>query len=243
MLSPQLSFASTGRAPREDLSAGQRWLLTAGAVLLHGVMAIVIWRSSTLPAIPPEPAPLMVSLITNDVVQVAPPKPPEPEPPKPTPVKPVMAPPKVQPAVLASNRAPAPQDMQVPAVPEPAPPAPPPPVEAMPTAPVTTAPESTTPPPPKVLPSSAVGFLVRPSAVYPPASLELGESGTVTMMLLIDEQGRPKDVQVTKSSGYPRLDRAAVAAVREARFKLYSRVGVEAAVMFTHRITLKLEVR
>ncbi|RZK99149.1 MAG: hypothetical protein EOP36_20165, partial [Rubrivivax sp.] len=104
MLSTQFPFASGDHAPRADLSASQRGLLTAGAVLLHGVLAIAVWHSSNLPQMPPEPAPLMVSLITNEVVQVAPPTPPVVEPPKPVPPKPVTTPPKVQPTVVASNR-------------------------------------------------------------------------------------------------------------------------------------------
>lgn len=243
MLSTQYSFASEGHEPRSDLSGGQRWLLTAGAVLLHGVLAIVVWHASKLPPIPPEPAPLMVSLITNEVVQIAPPKPPEPEPPKPVPPKPVTTPPKVQPTVVASQRAPAPQDMVVPAAPEPpAPATPPPPTPAAPpTAQVTTAPEPTTPPTPKILSSSAVSILVDAKPVYPAASMELGEVGTVTMMLLIDEQGRVKDVQVTKSSGYPRLDRAAVAAQRQLRLKPYIEAGVPRSVYVPRSATFNLD--
>jgi protein TonB len=245
MLLPPFSLASGDHAPRADLSASQRWLLTAGAVLLHGLMAIVIWHSSTLPAIPPEPAPLMVSLITNDVVQVAPPKPPEPEPPKPTPPRPVATPPKVQPTVVASNRTPAPQDMVVPAAPEPPAPAPPPPPEqvAQPAAPVSMAPQPTTPPPPKVLSSSAVGILVDVQPVYPPASLELGESGTVTLMLLIDERGHLKEAQVTKSSGYTRLDRSAMAAAKQIRFKPYMEAGVARSVYAPRSFTFNLDER
>ena len=37
--------------------------------------------------------------------------------------------------------------------------------------------------------------------------------------LLVDEQGRPRDIEVAKSSGFPRLDRAAVQAMRAARFQ------------------------
>ncbi|MGH6647696.1 energy transducer TonB [Aquabacterium sp.] len=225
------------------MSAGQRGLLTAGAVLLHGLLAIVVWHSSTIPDIPPEPAPLMVSLISNEVVQVAPPTPPVAEPPKPVPPKPVATPPKVQPTVVASNRAPAPQDMVVPAAPEPPAPTPPPVQAAQPTAPVATAPEPVTPQAPKVLPSSGVKPLVPAKPIYPPASLELGESGTVTMMLLLDEQGRLKDIQVTKSSGYPRLDRAAIAAERLARYAPYIEAGVPRSVYVPHSITFNLDER
>ncbi|MBC7699865.1 energy transducer TonB [Aquabacterium sp.] len=251
------SFAGGGdQAPRADLSPSQRWTLTAGAVLLHGIVAIAAWRSATLPAIPPDPAPLMVSLITNDAVPLAPPAPPTAEPPKPVaapkPVVPV-APQKTPPPVLASTRAAEPKDMQVPvSAPEPRPvPAvtTPTPVQNTPTAAATsatsTAPSSepAVPPPPKTLPSSAVRFLIKPQPVYSAASLELGESGTVTMLILVDEQGRTKEVQVTKSSGYPRLDRAAVAAERAARFQPYLEAGVPSSVWVPHSITFNLEER
>jgi protein TonB len=103
--------------------------------------------------------------------------------------------------------------------------------------------EPAVPPPPKTLPSSAVRFLIKPQPVYSAASLELGESGTVTMLILVDEQGRTKEVQVTKSSGYPRLDRAAVAAERAARFQPYLEAGVPRSVWVPHSITFNLEER
>ncbi|RZI83613.1 MAG: energy transducer TonB, partial [Rubrivivax sp.] len=106
-----------------------------------------------------------------------------------------------------------------------------------------TATESPVPQPPKTLPSSAVRFLIKPAPVYSQASQELGESGTVTMMILVDEQGRAKEVQVSKSSGYPRLDRAAVAAERAARFQPHLEAGVPRSVWVPHSITFNLDER
>lgn len=238
MLLPQLYPAFGAHAPRSDLSAGQRWLLTVGAVLLHGLIAVGVWHSSTVPVSPQEPAPLMVTLI-NEVVQT-PPTPPVPEPPKPEPPKPVVTPIKREPTVVASNRAPTPQDMQVPAAPEPPAPTPPPMPAAPPTATVATAPEPA-PPPPKFLPSSAVGYLIEPKLVFPTASQELGESGLVTLEVLVDVDGRAKDVQVTKSSGYPRLDRAAVTAMKAARFKPYIHNGVPLSIRAVAVLNFNLE--
>lgn len=239
MLLPQLSPAFGEHAPRSDLSAGQRWLLTVGAVLLHGLIAIAVWHSSTVPVSPPEPAPLMVSLI-NEVVQAPPPKPAEVEPPKPETPKPVVTPPKREPTVVASKRAAEPQDMQVPAAPEPPAPPPPPVPSTAPAAPVAAAPEPA-PPPPKILPSSAVGYLIEPKLVFPAASQELGESGLVIVEVLVDIDGRPKDVQVTKSSGYPRLDRAAVTAMKAARFRPYIHNGVPMSIRATAPLNFNLD--
>lgn len=58
----------------------------------------------------------------------------------------------------------------------------------------------------------------RVEPAYPPSSRRLGEQGTVTLKVLVDEKGRPKDVVVGQSSGFPRLDQAAMEAVRRWRF-------------------------
>lgn len=62
-------------------------------------------------------------------------------------------------------------------------------------------------------------YLNPPVLSYPRASRELGETGVVRLRVLVDEQGRPREVEVAKSSGHPRLDQAAVLAMRGARFQ------------------------
>lgn len=58
----------------------------------------------------------------------------------------------------------------------------------------------------------------RVEPAYPPTSRRLGEQGTVKLKVLVDEKGRPKDVVVGESSGFARLDQAAMEAVRRWRF-------------------------
>jgi protein TonB len=58
----------------------------------------------------------------------------------------------------------------------------------------------------------------RVEPAYPPTSRRLGEQGTVKLKVLVDEKGRAKDVVVGQSSGFPRLDQAAMEAVRKWRF-------------------------
>ena len=55
----------------------------------------------------------------------------------------------------------------------------------------------------------------RVDPIYPPASRRAGEEGTGVFRVLVDPNGRPQDVQVLTSSGFPRLDEAAVAAIRK----------------------------
>jgi protein TonB len=45
---------------------------------------------------------------------------------------------------------------------------------------------------------------------YPPVSRRLGETGTVSLRLMISVDGMVTDAVVTRSSGFPRLDEAAV---------------------------------
>jgi protein TonB len=75
---------------------------------------------------------------------------------------------------------------------------------------------------------------------YPPMSRRLGESGVVVLRVLIDEVGLPREVQVETSSGYPRLDEAAIAAVRRARFVPHSEGGRARAAVA--RVPIRFEL-
>lgn len=58
----------------------------------------------------------------------------------------------------------------------------------------------------------------RVEPTYPSASRRAGEEGSVRLKVLVDEKGRPRDVTVANSSGFARLDQAAMEAVRKWRF-------------------------
>ena len=53
---------------------------------------------------------------------------------------------------------------------------------------------------------------------YPPLSAELGEQGTVVVRMQIGPDGFVTSADVVQTSGYPRLDGAAVAALSKWRF-------------------------
>jgi protein TonB len=57
------------------------------------------------------------------------------------------------------------------------------------------------------------------SVTYPPQSARLREQGRVVVKVLIGTDGRAQQAEVLTSSGYPRLDQAALASVRAARFR------------------------
>ena len=106
------------------------------------------------------------------------------------------------------------------------PPAPPP-------APVDAQPEQApprVPAAPRTVSASQLGYLVAPSPVYPARSRKAGEQGTVVVRVLVDVAGRPAQVSLQTSSGYPELDQSAVSAVRAAQFRPYAEGGLPQAV-------------
>lgn len=104
-----------------------------------------------------------------------------------------------------------------------APPAPPAPVVAV------VATESAPGPALRSIPASAIAWLVPPPVEVPRMSRRLRESGTVVLRVYVDESGVPREMQLAESSGYARLDEAALAAMRKARFKPYVVQGQPAA--------------
>lgn len=81
--------------------------------------------------------------------------------------------------------------------------------------------------PPVTPPLYRGGYLDNPKPRYPALSLELNETGTVRVRVQVSAEGRPLDVSLAQSSGYQRLDRAALEAVRQWRF-VPARRGQEA---------------
>ena len=71
---------------------------------------------------------------------------------------------------------------------------------------------------PAIMETKSLSVTRRIEPVYPPASRRLDEQGVVRLRVLVDERGRPREVQIAQSSGFDRLDQAAVTAVRRWQF-------------------------
>lgn len=204
------------------------WAMNAG--LLRRVVEIVV------------PVQMVSEMITPPAPVPAPP-PPAPVPPAPTPPPPAPKPKPRPPApapkpVAAPSPAPAPVAQAAPE-PEPAP-APPrePVVAAPPPAPVAP------PAPPRIeLPSTAADYLRNPQPEYPAISRRLGEEGQVMLRVLIGADGSAQQVELRRSSGYDRLDQAALDTVRRWRFVPGKRNGVAEAMWFNVPINFVLERR
>jgi protein TonB len=163
-------------------------------------------------------APVFVSL-------VAPATPAKIAPPPPSPTLPPRRSITPERAVIAAAPAPAKTPFVVaPSPPEPLPPPPAPVVVAMPVPP-SAAPPPAPAPQARTLSTSAVQYLEPLQVDYPRLSKRLGETGVVTLRIFIDEAGRVREAQVSRTSGHPRLDDAAMAAVQKARFKPPSENG------------------
>ena len=177
------------------LTPAQRRAVAGLLVLGHGLVGWGLLQDRLERGPSPEPQPLKVA-----IVPAAAPAPREPEPT----ARPL---PSFQPPLL---QLPMPE-VQLAQAPVPAPP-------AMPVAlaePAAAAPA----PAERLLPAAAVQYLEPPVLVYPRASRRAGEAGRVLLRVFIDEQGLPRQVQVNRSSGFARLDEAAIEALRKARFK------------------------
>ncbi|MFZ4855057.1 MAG: TonB family protein [Desulfuromonadaceae bacterium] len=66
----------------------------------------------------------------------------------------------------------------------------------------------------------------RPAPAYPKQSLRLGEQGKTVLLVELDEMGRMNNVTVKTTSGYPRLDEAAITAVKTWRCSPAKRNGI-----------------
>lgn len=166
------------------------------------------------------------------------------EPPKPKEEPPAPPPPKVPPKKLTPPPPPVlaavPNLPPAPAAPTGVvdPPPPPPIVEPPPPAPAPPAP----PAPPKIeLPSSDADYLQNPKPQYPPISKRLGEQGKVMIRVLIGVDGRAQRAEISKSSGFERLDQSALTAVQNWRYVPGKKNGVVEAMWFSVPINFVLE--
>jgi protein TonB len=77
---------------------------------------------------------------------------------------------------------------------------------------------------------------------YPPTSRRLGEEGSVTLQVLVDTEGKVTDGKVQTSSGFPRLDEAALKhALRAWRFTPGTEDGKPVSAWHLVKVTFKIE--
>jgi protein TonB len=191
-------------------------------ILLHVALFYALQSGLVRHAAQAFPKEVFASFITPE---------PAPEPaPKPEPAKPKTVPvvkkqvtrPKPTPVV---NTTPSEQAITAPVAPSP--PSNEPPAEAAPPAPAVAA-ASPAAAVPKTI--SGVSYIQAPQPEYPAIARRMGDEGTVTLRVLVNEKGRPDRADIQKSSGSSRLDEAARQAVLRALFKPHVEDGKPVAV-------------
>jgi protein TonB len=77
---------------------------------------------------------------------------------------------------------------------------------------------------------------------YPPSSKRAGEEGTVVLQLYVLEDGKVGDAKIEKSSGFPKLDEAALKeALRNWRLLPATQGGKPIAMWYSFKVTFKIE--
>ena len=101
--------------------------------------------------------------------------------------------------------------------------------------------EPTPPSPPKIVSGGVLNgkAISKPQPAYPPIAKAAGASGTVTVQVLVDENGNV--VTARAVSGHPLLQQSAVAAARQARFSptLLSGQPVKVTGVITYNFVLQ----
>jgi periplasmic protein TonB len=220
---PAPCAALSGREPA--LPAATRNTLVLGVLGVHVAAAWGLLQIESVREAADEVAPLFVSLL-------APSAPSRAEPAQPTPVaqprhRLVLPAPDREPAAVAAPAA-APTSF-TPAAPvaEPAQKAPVlPPTDG----PVASHLASAEQAEPRSIPAADLRYVVQLEPAYPAVSRRLGEAGEVHLRAQIGTDGRARQISVHQSSGFPRLDESAMAALRAARFAPHLENGVALVV-------------
>ncbi len=204
-------------------------VVAVGVLAAHAVMLTAAWLHRNAP--PPksvEVQTITAQLITPAPIaqQVAAESIPQPAPPKPVPrvkpkVEPKPVPKAAKPTLQPVTQSPAPSPTPAPAATDPTP-APAAPAPAAPAAAPGPARETMQVSAPKNVPTLQCNF-VKPD--YPSMSRRRGESGTAYVHFVVGVTGKIESIDLQKSSGYPRLDDAALDAMRSTTCRPYIENG------------------
>jgi len=222
------------------LHVGMLWLFQSGLLMRPTELLVPVEVLARLTE-PPVAAPLQAPVVAPVIQKVRPaieatrpvarPSPPPVAQDKPVPTRAEAAPQKAPLPQAVAEAAPPSQTFPAPDAPTGLATSPQPaPVAATPTAPS----------PAVQLPSSDADYLQNPEPKYPDTSKRLNEQGTSTIRVLIGSDGLPQQAEIGKSSGFDRLDRAALATVMRWRYVPGKRNGVPEAMWFSVPIVWKL---
>lgn len=204
---------SLSRKNIDYLGSQQRFISLPGllfVLIVHVALFYFLWNQRLIPQ-PEQVVTLFAELIAPPAPDTAPKALPEPAPVKLQPAKKPVIKPK-QERLVTKSPTPAKQELAAP-VPEPSPESV---VEQVrESAPVAEAPLAPKPAGPVTLSSElSVSCPKLTPPEYPAISRRMGEEGKLVLRVELDESGRIDDAKVINSSGYERLDAAALTAVK-----------------------------
>ncbi len=203
-------------------------------LLLHlGAIAALMQADAavTEPKIDMEPPKLQGVLIAPEPKIAPPPPKAEPEPQKPQP-KPKKPPLKPQPK--PTQKTPPPVAKAAAAAPAPAP------SKAVRQKAASSSPAKTAEPTTQ-LPSADAAGLNNKAPVYPMLSRKRKEQGTVWLLLLVSKEGLVTELKLKKTSGFDRLDQAALQAVKKWKFQPARKQGQ--AIDYWYELPLKFSLQ
>ncbi len=221
------------------LSGMNRNVLIAGSVVIFHVA--VLWAMQ---------AGLMrraVELVVPAEILVEFIEPPAPKVVQPPPVKPVLPTPVVRKQAVAKVPTPVKTEAPLPLAIADSTPTPNAPTGVMApaeVAPPAAAPQAAAAPPAPArveLPSSNADYLQNPKPAYPALSKRLGEQGKVVVRVFIAVDGTAQKAEIKQSSGFERLDQAALNTVLRWRYVPGKRAGVAESMWFNVPINFVLE--
>lgn len=204
------------------------WASLAVVAALHALVLTALVQMDLMPTAAARKAPLVVELVALPADP-----PPEAPPPSPKaevePAKPLVQPPIIAPPPMVRIAAPPPPVVSVPA--------PPPPRAEI------VAPPAAQPAPagPVAAPDLASSMISAKPPKYPLESRRKREQGTVVLSVLVSAAGKVAEISIAKSSGFARLDKAALEAVRNWRWSPLVRAGE--AVMVKGYVDIPFELR
>lgn len=197
--------------------------IAAGVIVFHAAALWALQNGLLRPAVELRvPAEVLVAFIAPAAAQV---RPFLPAPPKPSPVQ---APTTTQPLAI-TDTAPAANAAPVAAI------------AATPAAPAAAVTPAVAAPIRVQLPSTDADYLQNPKPGYPPLSKRLGEQGHVVLRVFIEVDGKAQKAEIKQSSGFERLDQAALNTVLRWRYVPGKRDGAAQAMWFNVPISFVLE--
>lgn len=191
--------------------SGSDYASVGVVVMLHALGMWALMQYAPARAAMSEATTLMISLVKPEM----PPESPKIIPPKP---RPQLMKPKPQPVPLAAQT-PLPSPVKEVYVPPPEPQPEPVAIDAPPPPPALSASVAAPTVLPVTPPETSADYANNPLPQYPAISRRLGEEGRLKVRVCVSVDGMVSSVTVNKSSGSERLDRAAVEALRQWRFK------------------------